>query len=76
MKIEKYSNFEVGDAVIRRWNNRLYYIIAGVDCDKWEFLIHENKDAKVKDCKVCDMYSNLRLATMGEIVKGYAEEEF
>lgn len=76
MKIEKYSNFEVGDAVIRRWNNRLYYIIADVDYSKQEFLIHENRDAKVKDCRVCDVYSNLRLATEEEIVKGYAEEEF
>lgn len=73
MRIEKYSNFEVGDAVIRRWNNRLYYIIADVDYDKWEFLIHENRDVEVKDCRVCDIYSNLRLATTEDIVKGYAE---
>lgn len=74
MNVEKYSNFEVGNAVIRRWNNRLYYIIVDVDYNKWEFLIHKNRDAKVKYCKVCDMYSNLRLATMDEFVKGYAEE--
>lgn len=74
MNKEKYSGFEVGDAVMRRWNNRIYYIIADVDYSKQEFLIHENRGAKVKDCKVCDMYSNLRLATTEEIAKGYAEE--
>lgn len=76
MNVEKYSDFEVGDAVIRRWNNRLYYIIDDVDYGKWEFLIHENRDVKVKDCRVCDVYSKIRIATTEEIVKGYAEEEF
>ena len=34
----KHSNFKIGDAVIRRWNNRLYYICHDADNDKWEFL--------------------------------------
>lgn len=67
-----YSNFKIGDPVIRRWNNRLYYIIADVDNDKWEFLIHESKDSKVKNCKVCEMYTNLRPATEQEVLDGYS----
>lgn len=71
--VMKHSDFSIGDAVVRRWNYKVYYIIADVDNDKWEFLISEDKNSKVKHCKVCDMYSNLRYATQEEIRDGYAE---
>ena len=69
----KHSDFKIGDAVVRRWNNKVYYIIADVDNDKWEALISEDNGAKVKHCKVCETYSNLRYATQDEIRDGYAE---
>ena len=39
----KHSNFKVGDAVIRRWNNQVYYICHDIDSDKWEFMIDKTK---------------------------------
>lgn len=69
----KHSDFKIGDAVVRRWNKKVYYIIADVDNDKWESLISEDNGAKVKHCKVCETYSNLRYATQEEICDGYAE---
>lgn len=70
----KHSNFKVGDAVVRRWNNRVYYICHDVDSDKWEFVIDQVKGQKLSKCKVCEMFSNLRLANEAEIIQGYADE--
>lgn len=69
-----YSNFKVGDAVIRRWNNRLYYICHDIDSDKWEFMIDQTKGQKFLKCKASECFSNLRLATEQEQKQGYAEE--
>lgn len=68
---KKYSDFNIGDAVVRKWNNRVYYIIADVDIEKWEYMISEDKDAKFKDCKVCEYYGNLRTASPLEVECGY-----
>ena len=69
-----YSNFKIGDAVIRRWNNRLYYICHDIDSDKWEFMIDQTKGQKFSKCKVSECFSNLRLATEQEQKQGYAKE--
>lgn len=69
-----YSNFKVGDAVIRRWNNRLYYICHDIDSDKWEFMIDQTKGQKFSKCKIAECFSNLRLATEQEQKQGYAKE--
>ena len=61
-----HNIFEVGDAIIRRWNGRLYWIITDVDHGS-EFMISENKDAKFKDCKICDLPCNFTHATDAEI---------
>lgn len=74
MSITKHSNFKVNDAVIRRWNNRLYYICHDVDSDKWEFLISQVKSQRVSKCEFCEYFGNMRLATNDEIVAGYAKE--
>ena len=62
--------FEVGDAIIRKWNGRLYWIIVNVD-NGGEFLISQNQKAKSKDCKVCDMPCNFKHATDEEIKAGH-----
>ena len=62
----QHNIFEVGDAIVRRWNNRVYWIITDVDNGS-EFMISENKNAKFKDCKVCDMPCNFTHATNAEI---------
>ena len=62
--------FEVGDAIIRKWNNRLYWIITDVDNGS-EFMISENRNAKFKYCKVCDMPCNFKHATDEEIKTGH-----
>ena len=62
--------FEVGDAIIRKWNGRLYWIIVNVD-NGGEFLISQNQKAKSKDCKVCDMPCNFKHATDAEIKAGH-----
>ena len=62
----QHNIFEVGDPVIRKWNNQLYWIISDIDNGS-EFLIHKNKDAKFKDCKVCELHCNLSHATDAEI---------
>ena len=69
-----YSNFKIGDAVIRRWNNRLYYICHDIDSDKWEFMIDQTKDQKFQKCKVSECFSNLRPTTELEQKQGYAKE--
>ncbi len=70
----QYSNFKIGDAVIRRWNNRLYYVCHDIDTEKWEFLIDPTKGQKVSKCKVVECFSNLRHATTNEQQQGYAKE--
>ncbi|MBQ0111516.1 MAG: hypothetical protein KBT03_00130 [Bacteroidales bacterium] len=70
----KHSNFKVGDAVVRRWNNNVYYICHDTDSDKWEFLIDKEEGQKVSKCKISECYSNMRLATEDELKNGYAEE--
>jgi len=62
--------FEEGDAIVRHWNNRVYWIITDIDNGS-EFMISENKNAKFKDCKVCDMPCNFTFATDQEIEAGY-----
>ena len=74
MKNMKHSNFKIGDAIVRKWNNRLYYICHDVDNDKWEFLISPVKGQKVSKCDVCEYFGNMRLATTKEINIGYAKE--
>lgn len=74
MENMKHSNFEIGNAVIRNWNNRLYYICHDVDSDKWEFLISPVKSQKVSKCETCEYFGNMRLATTEEINIGYAKE--
>ena len=74
MSITKHSSFKVDDAIIRRWNNNLYYICHDVDNDKWEFLIDKAKGQKVSKCKVCEYFGSMRLATAEEINAGYAKE--
>lgn len=60
---------KVGDAVIRRWNNEVHYIITDIDNGS-EFMISRDKNAKFKQCKVCDMPCNLVLATPEEVAAG------
>lgn len=74
MSITKHSSFKVDDAIIRRWNNRLYYIYHDVDNDKWEFLISPVKSQMVSKCETCEYFGNMRLATTEEIKNGYAKE--
>ena len=70
----QHSNFKIGDAVIRCWNNRLYYICHDIDTEKWEFLIDPTKGQKVSKCKVAECFSNLRYATKDEKQTGYTKE--
>lgn len=70
----KHSDFKVGDAVVRRWNNHVYYICHDIDNDKWEFMIDKVKDKKFSKCKTSECYSNMRIATEDEILKGYADK--
>ena len=67
------SDFQIGDAVVRRWNNAVYYICHDVDCDKQEFLISKTKGERVSKCNVCEMYSNLRHATVEEMTRELAD---
>ena len=62
--------FEVGDAIVRKWNNQVYYLIVDIDNDGQEFLIHRDKNAKFKDCKVSDNVCNFTHATPQEIKAG------
>jgi ABC-type bacteriocin/lantibiotic exporter with double-glycine peptidase domain len=70
----QHSNFKIGDAVIRHWNNRLYYICHDIDTEKWEFMIDQTKGQKFSKCKVSECFSNLRPATEQEQKQGYAKE--
>ncbi len=63
--------FEVGDAIIRKWNNQVYYLIVDIDNDGQEFLISKDKNAKFKDCKVSDNICNFNHATHAEIKAGH-----
>ena len=74
MENMKYSDFKIGNAVIRKCNNRLYYICHDVDSNKLEFLISPVKGQKVSKCDVCEYFGNMRLATTEEINTGYAKE--
>ena len=66
----QHNIFEVGDAVIRKWNGRLYYLIVDIDNDGQEFLIHHDKGAKFKDCRIFDNICNFKHATDAEIKAG------
>ena len=66
----QHNIFEAGDAVIRKWNGRLYYLIVDIDNDGQEFLIHHDKGAKFKDCRISDNICNFKHATPGEIKAG------
>ena len=66
----QHNIFEVGDAVIRKWNGRLYYLIVDIDNDGQEFLIHHDKGAKFKDCRIFDNICNFKHATDVEIKAG------
>ena len=66
----QHNIFEVGDAVIRKWNGRLYYLIVDIDNDGQEFLIHHDKGAKFKDCRISDNICNFKHATDEEIKAG------
>lgn len=66
----QHNIFEVGDAVIRKWNGCLYYLIVDIDNDGQEFLIHHDKGAKFKDCRISDNICNFKHATDEEIKAG------
>ena len=66
----QHNIFEVGDAVIRKQNGRLYYLIVDIDNDGQEFLIHHDKGAKFKDCRIFDNICNFKHATDAEIKAG------
>ena len=66
----QHNIFEVGDAVIRKWNGRLYYLIVDIDSDGKEFLIHRDRGAKFKDCRISDNICNFKHATDAEIEAG------
>ena len=66
----QHNIFEVGDAVIRKWNGRLYYLIVDIDNDGQEFLIHHDKGAKFKDCRIFDNICNFKHATDEESKAG------
>ena len=66
----QHNIFEVGDAVIRKWNGRLYYLIVDIDNDGQEFLIHHDKGANFKDCRIFDNICNFKHATDEEIKAG------
>ena len=66
----QHNIFEVGDAVIRKWNGRLYYLIVDIDNDGQEFLIHHDKGAKFKDCRIFDNICIFKHATDEEIKAG------
>ena len=66
----QHNIFEIGDAVIRKWNGRLYYLIIDIDNDGQEFLIHHDKGAKFKDCRISDNICNFKHATPEEIKAG------
>ena len=66
----QHNIFEVGDAVIRKWNGRLYYLIVDIDNDGQEFLIHHDKGAKFKDCRIFDNICNFKHVTDEEIKAG------
>ena len=63
--------FEVGGAIVRKWNNQVYYLIVDIDNDGQEFLISKDKNAKFKDCKVSDNICNFNHATPQEIEAGH-----
>lgn len=63
-------SFQVGDAVIRKWNNRVYYVIADIDHGS-EFLLGESQDTPFSKCRVCEMPCNLTIATPEEIAAGH-----
>lgn len=62
----EHGMYEVGDPVIRHWNNQLYYICHDVDNGS-EFLIAEKPNTPVSKCRVCEMPCNLKHATDAEI---------
>ncbi|WP_180113297.1 hypothetical protein [Acinetobacter sp. YH12073] len=66
----QHNIFEARDAVIRKWNGRLYYLIVDIDNDGQEFLIHHDKGAKFKDCRISDNICNFKHATDAEIKAG------
>lgn len=66
----QHNIYEVGDAVIRKWNGRLYYLIVDIDNDGQEFLIHHDKGAKFKDCRISDNICNFKHANDEEVKAG------
>ena len=69
----KYSNFKVGDYIIRRYNNRVYRIANTADSSGQEFLIIRHP-LPSKHRFSCEIYTNMRVATEQEQQQGYAEE--
>lgn len=67
----QHNIFEQGDAVVRRWNNQVYYLIVDIDNNGQEFLIHKDKNAKFKDCKISDLVCNFTHAEPEEIAAGH-----
>lgn len=49
---------KVGDKVIRKWNNQIYYICHDVDNGS-EFLIAKKPNTPVSKCKICELPCNL-----------------
>ena len=67
----QHNIFEQGDAVVRRWDNQVYYLIVDIDNNGQEFLIHKDKNAKFKDCKISDLVCNFTHAEPEEIKAGH-----
>lgn len=49
----------------------MYYLIVDIDNDGQEFLIHHDKGAKFKDCRIFDNICNFKHATDAEIKAGH-----
>lgn len=62
------SKFNIGDPVIRKWNNQLYYICYDIG---GEYLIGKEMSTPFSKCKVCELPENLSLATKTEVELGY-----
>lgn len=54
--------YNLGDAVVRRWNNQIYWVVADIDNGS-EYLLADAPNKTFNDCKVCDLPSNLKPAT-------------
>lgn len=66
----RWDSFKINDPVIRKWNNKLYYICHDID-NGGEYLIGKEPNTPFNKCKVCELPSNLSHATKTEVELGY-----